>query len=171
MTGSILVALVVLGAVGVLLYAVGSLLSLGRDRRAGALVGVDLERAPGRRLASPRLRLVGRPDELRRQRDGRLVPVEFKSRPSPRGGPLRSHRLQVAAYCLLLEEETGESPPFGLLRYGDGGEWEIPWDDDQRAEVLRLLADLRRPYDGSAHPSLRRCARCGWRAACDAKAV
>ena len=151
--------------------AARALLQLGRERREGSLVAVDVARSPAPRLASPRLRLAGRPDELRRRSDGRWVPVEFKSRSSPAGGPPRSHRVQVAAYCLLLEETTGVAPPHGLLRYGDGVEWEIPFTADARAEVLELLADVRRPYDGRATPGHRRCAGCGWRPGCPARAA
>ncbi len=158
-------------ALAVLVAAARALGRLAEDRRPGAFVAVDLARAPGPRLVAPRYRLAGRPDELRRRPDGRVVPVEFKSRDGPAGGPLPSHRIQVAAYCLLIEETTGRAPPFGLVRYGDGTEYTVPWDAEQRAELLRLLGELRQPYDGRARPSARRCARCAFRPGCDAAAV
>ncbi len=121
-------------------------------------------------LTSRTLRLSGRPDLVRRTADGRPVPVELKSRPSPARGPLPSHVLQVQAYCLLLEETTGRSPPFGVLRYADGGEWEIAWDETARRSVLARLAALRRPYRGEASPAVGKCRGCGWRDVCDARA-
>ena len=48
-------------------------------------------------MESARYRLRGRPDELRRGPDGRLVPVEIKSGRAPRGGPHASHRAQLLA--------------------------------------------------------------------------
>ena len=164
-----------LGALGVAALGLGvaavaarGLLTRRRERSTGALVAIDAG-SPAT-LRSPRYRLVGRPDVLRRLGDGRVVPVERKSRAAPLHGPPPSHRVQVAAYCLLVEETTGVPPPYGILRYGDGGEFRVPWTPAARAELLRLRASLDRPYDGRATPSPAKCARCGWRRACDARA-
>lgn len=138
------------------------------DARRGRLVAVDAGRPVT--LRSDRYRLVGRPDELRRLRDGRAVPVEFKSRTTPPGGPTPSHVVQVRAYCLLVEETTGVAPPFGVLRYSDG-EFRIRWDDRARHELLSVRTELLRPYDGRATPSRARCARCPWFRVCDARAA
>jgi CRISPR-associated exonuclease Cas4 len=138
-------------------------------RRYGRLVYADDSRRAGG-FSSPRYRLVGRPDEVRRMADGRPVPVEWKSRPSPRNGPPPSHRVQVWAYCLLLEDATGFRPPYGVLRYSDGGEYRLPWDEASRAHLLRLRRQVGRPYDGRADPSPAKCARCRWRPGCDARA-
>ncbi|MDG6970395.1 MAG: hypothetical protein JRN54_04720 [Nitrososphaerota archaeon] len=65
--------------------------------------------------------LVGRPDELRRSPDGRIVPVEVKSSRGPPPGrpPYFSHILQLYAYCQIVEGEQGVTPPYGLLIYND----------------------------------------------------
>jgi CRISPR-associated exonuclease Cas4 len=141
-----------------------------REARYGSLVSVDVSPGTGPLLRSVRFRISGRPDELRQLPDGHLVPVEFKSRPSPRNGVPRSHRIQVAAYCLLIEETTGRPPPYGILRYGDGGEARVRWDRAAREELLEVRNELDRPYTGRATPSLARCARCPWRGVCDARA-
>jgi CRISPR-associated exonuclease Cas4 len=137
----------------------------------GRLVRADLPHLPGMSLRSHRFRLSGRPDEIRELPDGRWVPVEFKSRSAARSGPPASHRVQVAAYCLLIEETTGRAPPFGLLRYGDGSEFRVEWTDAIRDDLVHLLRELAAPYDGRARPSRGRCARCAWRFACDQAAV
>ena len=158
-------------AIGIAVAA-GALRALGqrrRDRRLGALVAVDAG-AP-RTLASHRYRLVGRPDLLRRAPDGRLVPIELKSREAPPRGPPRSHVVQVWAYCLLVEETEGVAPPYGVLRYAGGAEYRIPWDRGAREKLLALRAELERPYDGRASPSPAKCARCAWRISCDARAT
>lgn len=156
-------------AVGLALAAsaVRALAHRRRDRALGELVAIDAG-APAA-LRSIRYRLSGRPDVLRRLTDGRLVPIELKSRSTPAAGPTPSHRVQVAAYCLLVEETNGVAPPFGVIRYGDGGEFRLRWDPSVRSELLRLRAELDRPYDGRATPSRAKCARCGWRAVCDAR--
>lgn len=142
-----------------------------REGQLGTLVSVDESGRRAPLLRSERYGIAGRPDELRRMRDGRLVPVELKSRRAPPGGPPYSHRIQVAAYCLLVEESSGASPPFGILRYSDGVEFRLPWDGRARAELLSLRQDMLRPYDGRATPSVARCRHCPWRDVCDARAV
>jgi CRISPR-associated exonuclease Cas4 len=166
--GIVAVALVVLGLVLAAAAARG-LLARHHDRRLGSLVAVDAG-APVV-LRSPRYRLSGRPDVLRRLSDGRIVPVELKSRSSPPRGPPPSHLAQVAAYCLLVDETTGTPPPFGVLRYSDGGEFRVPWDRAARSDLLALRAEIARPYDGRATPSRAKCAGCAWRAVCDARAT
>jgi len=139
-----------------------------RDRRYGALVAVDAG-APAT-LSSVRYRLRGRPDLLRRTPEGRLVPIELKSRAAPSRGPPFSHLVQVWAYCLLVEERDGRPPPFGVLRYSDGTEFRVRWDRTAREELLRLRAQIERPYDGRATPSPAKCAHCAWNRVCDARA-
>jgi len=144
-------------------------LSQRRDDLArGRLVAVDAGRPAT--LRAERYRIVGRPDEMRRLADGRLVPIEFKRRTTPFRGPPPSHVVQVRAYCLLIEETTGVAPPYGVLRYSDG-EFRVRWDDRARRELLALRNELLRPYDGRATPSGARCARCPWSGVCDARAT
>jgi len=164
-------AVLVLVLAGAALVALGAraLFARQRESRWGRFVAADLDDGSLRPLVSERYRLVGRPDALRRTGDGRLVPVELKHRPAPDRGPFRSHRVQLWAYCLLLEETEGRSPPFGILRYRDR-EYRIPWDEAARTELGRLLAAVNAPYDGRATPSAARCTACRWRSGCDARA-
>jgi CRISPR-associated exonuclease Cas4 len=159
------------GGAAIGIVAARALVLRRREARYGSLVAVDDRPGASPLLRSDRYRITGRPDELRRTADGRLIPIEFKSRASPRYGAPRSHRIQVAAYCLLVEETTGAAPPYGVLRYGDGGEVRVPWDRAARAELLALRSAMARRYDGRATPSVARCARCPWREVCDARAV
>jgi len=161
-----------LAAVGVALVGVG-LAVLGalaiwrraKERRLGELVAIDAGGATT--LRSERYRLVGRPDELRRGRDGTVVPVELKRRRAPHAGPFASHRVQLGAYCLLVEEAFGRPPPFGVLRYRDR-EVVLAWDRSVRSEVLAALRAATSPYDGRADPSEAKCAACRWSAGCTA---
>jgi CRISPR-associated exonuclease Cas4 len=152
---------------GLAAWGVRALAARRRDASLGPLVAIDAGRPAV--LRSYRYRVQGRPDALRQLADGRWVAVETKSRASPPNGPTRSHLVQVWAYCLLVEEETGRSPPFAVLRYSDR-EFRVPWDAGARCDLLRLRAELLRPYDGRATPSPSRCARCGWFSVCDARA-
>lgn len=163
----IALGLVILG-LGLAVWGVRALAARRRDNALGALVAIDAGRPAV--LRSYRHRIQGRPDALRQLSDGRWVPVETKTRASPPHGPARSHLMQVWAYCLLVEEETGRSPPFAVLRYSNRA-FRVRWDAPARRDLLRLRAELLRPYDGRATPSPKRCARCPWFTVCDARAV
>ena len=121
-----------------------------------------------RPLFSNRRRLTGRPDYLVRSRKG-LIPVEVKSGRAPRQ-PYPSHILQLAAYCLLVEEQEGQRPPHGVLKYQDRA-FEIDYTPALRAELLRVLADMHRDLEadtvGRSHEEAARCRGCGYRERCD----
>ena len=157
----------------------GLLLWLGRRQRqrsglpAGTVVYQDTEEmeAPERPLRSRRYGLVGRPDYLVRTREGGrrfVVPVEVKSRRRP-AQPYASHILQLAAYCLLVEDNFDAAPPYGLLRYADAT-LQIPYTDELRRRVLDAADEIRQarraPDVRRSHDEPRRCASCGYRSAC-----
>jgi CRISPR-associated exonuclease Cas4 len=162
-----------LAIVGLLLLFAAIYAALARRNtgRYGRLRSVDLPTRPGTHLRSERWRLSGRPDEIRERADGVWIPIEVKSRRGPRGSPPASHQAQVLAYCLLIEETTGRAPPYGVLRYSDGAEFHVVWDERARAWISSLRASMDRPYRGEATPSVGRCRGCPWRTACDRSAV
>jgi CRISPR-associated exonuclease Cas4 len=118
-------------------------------------------------LFSPRYRLTGRPDYLVEER-GRVIPVEVKpSRVAP--APYPSDVLQLAAYCLLVEETTGQAPPQGLVKYRDTA-FAVDYTPQLRAQLLDTLARMR--CDRTArdvppsHDEPGRCRACGFRSVC-----
>lgn len=165
-----------------LLLAVGGLALLIWARRAyrhtglppGRVIAADtsLWRRAESPLISRRWGLVGRPDYLVATADG-LIPVEFKSgrRPST---PYLSHLLQLAAYCLLVEEAAQRRPPYGILRYSDAT-LEISFDDALRQSLIDVMAAIRRdevrPIVDRSHSEPERCRSCGVRHACDQSLV
>jgi CRISPR-associated exonuclease Cas4 len=162
-----LLLVVPLVALVILAWALFRVRAARRARRRGRLLASDGTPGAGTPLlVSERYGLRGRPDEIREVR-GSLVPVEIKSRPSPPRGPFPSHRVQLLTYCLLLEEVTGASPPFGLLVYGDGSELKVPWNAQARNEILSLLDRVRSPYQGEADPGWAKCGACRYRPYCE----
>jgi len=159
---------VAVAGLGVALGSAAALARRARESRWGSLSSIDVD-ASGATWRSARLRLVGRPDTVRRDRSGRRIPVELKWRPAPARGPFRSHLVQLWAYCLLLEEADGSPPPFGVVRYADR-EFVVPWDARARRELDDVRRAVAAPYDGRATPSPGRCAGCRWFAGCDARA-
>jgi CRISPR-associated exonuclease Cas4 len=119
-------------------------------------------------LYSARYGLSGRPDYLLRQA-GVLVPVEVKPGRHARH-PYDSDLMQLAAYCLLLEEQTGQAPPYGLLRYAEQS-FRLDYTPVVRSDVLDLIAEMRDLLDaedcGRSHTEAQRCAGCGFFDICD----
>ena len=122
-----------------------------------------------RPLFSRQHQLTGKPDYV--VREGRaVIPVEVKSSRAPADGPREGHILQLAAYCLLVEETEGVRPAYGVVKYADQA-----FRVDNTAELRRpLLAtleamrrDLARNQSRRSHSDPARCRRCGVRAACD----
>src|SRR3990170_4144092 len=112
--------------VPLLLLGLGLLLLwLGRRVRAeaglppGRLLFQDTleRRRPVESLYDPVFDLAGRPDYLVDQGDT-LIPVEVKSGRAP-AGPRLSHRMQLAAYCRLVEAAYARRPTPGILQYAD----------------------------------------------------
>ncbi len=118
-------------------------------------------------LRSGRYALQGRPDYV--VQEGRHhIPVEVKSGNAP-AVPYDSHRLQLAAYCLLIEETAGQAPPYGIIRYDDRP-IRVPYDDALRRELLEALETMRRHLLAGEPPppslSTTRCAHCGYADIC-----
>jgi CRISPR-associated exonuclease Cas4 len=97
-------------------------------------------RRESRLLKSDRYGLSGRPDYILLI-DGELVPVDVKTGRQPRG-PLFSHILRVAAYCLLLSEDEGVKVTHGILKY-DNIEHEIEFDDETKRLLVSKLDEMR----------------------------
>jgi len=118
-------------------------------------------------LFSKRHLLTGRPDYLVKER-GRVIPMEVKSALSP-PTPYRSHVLQLAAYCLLVEEEYGQIPPYGIIKYRDRA-LAIDYSPHLRAELLDTLVQMRRALTSDdvapSHSNPNRCQSCGYEADC-----
>jgi len=155
-----MIALVWLIAASLALYA--SILSsrrarLLRQKRSikGEIKYVD--KGQPRLLRSELHGLQGRPDFIL-EVEGEAVPVELKTGRTPKG-PLFSHILQVAAYCLLLEDE-GEKVSHGILRYEET-EHEVEFNGDMRQMVLGKLEEMRSlMQSGRVHRNHNRPGKC-----------
>jgi len=119
-------------------------------------------------LFSPRHGLSGRPDYLV-EKGEYLIPIEVKSTRTP-AGPYRSHMLQLAAYCLLVEETHGRRPPYGIIRYADTS-FHVDNTAELRDEVINTLDEMRDLLGKSVAPAIisdpRRCRRCGYQEDCN----
>ena len=120
-------------------------------------------------LFDDRLGLVGRPDYLIEQTDGRIIPVEVKSGASP-PRPHPGHVLQLASYCLLVTSAFGQRPDHGILQYRNRA-FAVTFTEEMEEDLLDILAEMRAdlfeddvPRD---HEQWSRCAGCGHRPHCE----
>ena len=121
-----------------------------------------------RPLYSQEFLLTGKPDYL--VADGAdVIPVEVKSSHAPTQ-PYPSHVLQLAAYCLLVEECYRRRPPYGIIKYADRA-FELDYTPELEHELLATLDDMRDHLEeGGAprdHDESHRCRACGYHQHCD----
>ena len=97
------------------------------------------------------------------------IPVEVKPGRTATF-PYDSDLLQLAAYCLLVEDTTGRAPQYGLLRYAHQT-FRMPFTAAVRADLLATLEDMRADRDSDdvarSHDQRVRCAACGFRDTCE----
>ena len=120
-------------------------------------------------LFSAAYRLAGKPDYLVKDRRA-IVPVEVKSSRAPADGPRRGHVMQLAAYCMLVEETFDRRPAYGIVKYADQT-FSVENTDGLRSALLDALDEMQQALAAGrakrSHSDPRRCAGCGYRHACD----
>jgi len=154
-------ALVWLIAASVALYFSLSASSIAREKRRRQDIEGTIAYVGGREsrlLKSERYGLSGRPDYIV-DFEGELIPVDVKTGRKPKG-PLFSHILRVAGYCLLLEDEGGAKVTHGILRYDDI-EHDIEYDEELKSLLLSKLEEMRGLLKtGEVHRNHNRTGKC-----------
>jgi len=79
--------------------------------------------------------------------------------------------MQLAAYCLLLERESGQRPPYGLLRYREKT-FQVDYTSELEGALLALVEEIREVErhgvaPARSHAEASRCRGCGYRDICD----
>ncbi len=126
-----------------------------------------------RPLFSALHQLAGKPDYVVKHGQ-QTIPIEVKSANAPGDGPRRSHLLQLAAYCLLIEERYQHRPEYGIIKYADRA-FEIDYTSALETALLDTLDAMRANLtEGEAvrsHNDPARCMHCGYRQACNERLV
>ena len=155
--------LIVLAALllGLVLVLVGRGVRQRRGLGEGRTVALD-----NVTLTSRRLGLTGRPDRVVRT-VGAVIPEEWKSGRSVRD----SHRAQLGVYFLLVEDQLGVRPPYGVIVLGDGTRHRVENTEGLRAWVLELAGEIRAARAAvtmpiPVNPTPGQCRACGQRANC-----
>src|SRR5690348_1275667 len=145
-----LICLLLAGALGILLW---NERHVRRDRLLaerqkilglpeGELVYEDAD-GQGEPLSSSAYPLVGKPDYIVKLPDGRPVPIELKLTVHDVTAPHTNHMIQLAAYCLILEDYFVQAPTHGILRYADR-EFTVEYTPALKKKVIRLLTEMAR---------------------------
>ena len=134
----------------------------------GKLVYEDAD-GQGESLSSSEYPLVGKPDYVVQLADGRPVPVELKLNVHDVTAPYSNHQIQIAAYCLILEDYFTQPPTYGILRYADR-EFTVEYTPAMRKKVIRLLTQMERCSAQEPPPLARqrvnKCRVCAFQPIC-----
>lgn len=135
---------------------------------AGELVYEDAD-GEGEPLTSNTYPLVGKPDYIVQLPNGCPVPVELKLNVQHASAPYSNHTIQLAAYCLILEDYFEQTPTHGVLRYADC-EFTVPYSPALRKKVIRLLTEMARCSERQPPPlktqRAAKCRACSFQAIC-----
>jgi CRISPR-associated exonuclease Cas4 len=138
----------------------------------GKIDYVDALDGNSKMLVSEKYGLRGRPDYIL-EKDGKYVPVEVKTGRVPKG-PLFSHILQLAAYCLLVEENNNRAPKYGIIRYSNI-QHEIEYTNELKKILLSKLAEMKEIMVTKEvhrnHKRPNKCRGCSRREICPEKLV
>ena len=134
----------------------------------GELVYDDAD-GQGGPLSSSIYPLAGKPDYVVKLPDGRPVPVELKLNEHDATAPYSNHIIQVAAYCLILEDYFVQAPTYGILRYADR-EFTVEYTPALKKKVVRLLTEMAKCSEQQPPPLARqrasKCRACTFQAIC-----
>jgi CRISPR-associated exonuclease Cas4 len=134
----------------------------------GELVYEDAD-GQGEPLSSSAYPLVGKPDYVVKLPDGRPVPIELKLNMHDVTAPYSNHMIQLAAYCLILEDYFVQAPTYGVLRYADR-EFTVEYTPALKKKVIRLLTEMSRCSEQQPPPLARqrasKCRTCTFQPIC-----
>lgn len=130
------------------------------------IIYTDLDK-PAKPLFSKRFGISGKPDYIVKSGD-RYIPIEIKSTVADK--PYKSHVLQLAAYCLLIEEEFDTVVEFGIMEYANGLQHVVAYDVPLKFELRKTLTTMRGHLETGTikrnHDSPARCRMCSFRNVC-----
>lgn len=131
-------------------------------------IGADKE---GKEIISEKYGIRGKPDYILCIDDD-FIPVEEKT--ADLVSPPLSHVIQITAYCMLVEDKYGKSPPYGIIKYKNS-QFKIPYEMRWKKMVIemrkKMLKDLEKGKAHRNHFNKRKCLNCARREFCNEKLV
>lgn len=161
----ILAVIVILAGVVILILTRRQRVNLSLP--SGEVVYEDTPESPGRLLYSHRLKVMGKPDVLIKQKT-MIIPVEVKTGKTSRE-PYQTHIMQLVTYCHLIEENYHVRPTYGIIRYPNQ-EFTIQYTEALEQELHQIVGEMRvkRGWEDihRNHNQRGKCAVCGFREVC-----
>ena len=122
------------------------------------------------RVESEKLQLKGIVDRIEVYENG-YVPIELKTGKIPKQGVWPGHRIQIAAYAMLIEENFNTSVKVGFIRYLDTNETrQIAINPFMKEEIIKLVNEVQGLLKNSNIPNYcenkNKCVKCGLRETC-----
>ncbi len=122
------------------------------------------------KINSKKLNLVGVIDKLEVY-ENKIIPFELKTGSMPVEGVWPSHRVQLAAYCMLLEENYDTKINGGFVHYLDGKEKrKIILNPFLKAEIIQLIKEVENLLRQKEIPEMQenenKCKNCGLKESC-----
>ena len=99
------------------------------------------------------------------------VPIELKTGKMPKDGVWPNHRIQIAAYAMLLEEKFQTKVKDGFINYLDAKESRrIAINPFMKEEIIQLISEiqilLKNSYPPKYCENRNKCANCGIKETC-----
>lgn len=121
-------------------------------------------------VQSKNLNLRGIVDKVEIYETG-YVPVELKTGKMPKEGMWPGHRIQIAAYALLLEEHYNQEIKEGFVHYLDSGEKRhLAINPFIKDEIRKLIAEVTELLERKEVPEYcenkNKCEKCGVKEKC-----
>ena len=122
------------------------------------------------RLESEELKLKGIVDQVHVYED-KYVPFELKTGKMPQDGVWPSHRIQIAAYSMLLQERFGQNVREGFVYYLDSKEKrKIVMNPFMRDEIKKIIDEIISLLEKKEIPDYcenkNKCRNCGVKNIC-----
>lgn len=122
-------------------------------------------------ISSDSLGLKGSIDRVELRNQDEYVPIEIKSGKPPTRGVWPDHKIQVAAYSLLLENEYKKPVTFGYVNYIDSQlQRHVEIDDSSKKKVKEIMQAVEKLLHSDALPKIiddkKRCDACNLKEKC-----
>jgi CRISPR-associated protein Cas4 len=123
------------------------------------------------RVESENLKLKGVIDQVHIYGDSYYVPFELKTGRAPQDGVWPSHRIQIAAYSMLLQEKFNKEIKEGFIVYLDSKEKRhIAINPFMKEEVKHIVDEVITLLESKELPDFctneNKCRKCGLRETC-----
>jgi CRISPR-associated exonuclease Cas4 len=101
-----------------------------------------------------------------------MIPVDFKFGRSFSGGAHKSHRFQLAAYALLVEDSFCKDVRRGYVHYiPENASVKVDFKDDLKSSTLQMIREinemLREEKEPERAENPAKCADCSYRRFCE----